>query len=119
MAGFSSGPLMSTYYATKNYVVSLTEAINYELYKNKSNVVVCALCPGPVNTNFNKIAGVTFKDMGINSDYVARYGIDNLLKNKTIIIPTFKMKLACFFRRFAPRKMILNIIYNYQKKKVE
>ena len=55
-AGFMAGPRLSTYYATKNYVTKLTMAINEELRHDKSNVVVCALCPGPVNTNFNKVA---------------------------------------------------------------
>lgn len=117
MAGFSSGPLMSTYYATKNYVIALSEALNFELKKKNKNVIASCLCPGPVNTNFNRVAGVKFNDRGINSDYVAKYGIDNLLKGKTIIIPTLKFKMAAFFRRFAPRKLILNIIYNYQHKK--
>ena len=57
-AGFGPGPLMATYYATKSYVLNLTEAISYELKEQNSKVVVSALCPGPVATNFNKVAGV-------------------------------------------------------------
>ena len=59
-AGFLPGPLMSTYYATKSYVLHLTEAINEELRREKSNVYIGTLCPGPVDTNFNKTAGVEF-----------------------------------------------------------
>ena len=56
-AGFLAGPYLSTYYATKNYVLKLTMAINEELRKRRSNVSVSALCPGPVDTNFNNVAG--------------------------------------------------------------
>ena len=71
-AGFGSGPLMATYYATKSYVLNLTEAIAYELKKKKSKVSVSILCPGPVKTNFNIRAGVSFKGKGLESHDVAR-----------------------------------------------
>ena len=48
------GPYMSTYYATKAYVTSLTNAIYQELQEVHSNVHISMLCPGPVNTNFNE-----------------------------------------------------------------
>ena len=77
IAGFMPGPLMATYYASKNYVVALTRAIKKELKKMKSDVKVSLLCPGPVNTNFNKVANVNFKVKGLSSEYVAKYAIDN------------------------------------------
>ena len=54
IAGFMPGPLMATYYATKSYIVRLSEAVREELEKEKSNVKISILCPGPVATNFNK-----------------------------------------------------------------
>lgn len=116
-ASFYPGPLMSTYYSTKAYVTSLTKAINFELKKNKSNIKVSCLCPGPVDTNFNNVAGVKFSVKPLSSDYVAKYAIDKMFKGKTVIIPGFKMKLVKFLSRFAPDKLILNITYNIQKKK--
>ena len=68
IAGFMPGPLMATYYASKNYVVALTRAIKKELKKMKSDVKVSLLCPGPVNTNFNKVANVNFKVKGLSSE---------------------------------------------------
>ena len=56
-ASFTPGPLMASYYASKSYVTSLTKSISYELKKTKSHVKVSCLCPGPVDTNFNKVAG--------------------------------------------------------------
>ena len=119
-AGFMpGGPLLSTYYATKSYVLSLTEAINYELKKKKSNVIVSALCPGPVDTNFNNVANVTFKTKALSSKFVAKYAIDEILENKKlIIIPGRKMKLAKFFSRFLSDKALLRITYKIKRKKL-
>lgn len=116
-AGFMAGPKLSTYYATKNYVLRLSEAIYEELHRQKSNVKICILCPGPVNTNFNKTAGGKFNIKGQSSDFVAKYAIDKMFKNKLIIIPGIKIKLAIFFSRFVPTKLLLKITYNIQEKK--
>lgn len=114
------GPLMSAYYATKSYVRSLTESIHYELKKQKSKVVVSVLCPGPVDTNFNNIAGVKFGVKPLDDKYVARYAINQMLeKKKMVIIPGTKMKLAKFFSRFVSDKFLLRITYHIQKKKTK
>ena len=116
-AAFQPGPLMSTYYATKSYVYQLTEALYYEEKKKKTKVHVSVLCPGPVATNFNDVAGVKFSVKPLTSAYVARYAIDEMLKNKMLIIPGFKMKCAKFFSRFVSDKFLLRIIYRVQKRK--
>lgn len=116
-AGFGPGPKMATYYATKSYVLNLTEAISYELKKQNSQVHIAVLCPGPVATNFNNYAGVTFKSKPLKASYVSQYAIKQLFKKKTIIIPGFTIKLITFLRRLAPRKLILKITFNYQTKK--
>ena len=112
------GPLMSTYYATKSYVASLTRSINMELKKKRSNVVVSCLAPGPVDTNFNNVAGVKFSAKPLKANYVAKYAIDQMvLKKKMLIIPGTGMKLAIFFSRFLSNKKLLKMTYNIQKKK--
>lgn len=116
-AGFMAGPRLSTYYATKNYVTKLTMAINEELRQMKSNVHICALCPGPVATEFNKVAKGTFAIREADSFKVAEYAIEKMLKNKMIIVPTFLMKLTLFANRFAPNRLSLMIAYNIQKRK--
>ena len=118
-AGFmKGGPLLSTYYATKSYVLSLTQAIHYELKRKKSRVVVSALCPGPVDTNFNHVANVDFSSKPLSSKFVAKYAIDQMLKKeKMIIIPGTKMKLVKFFSRFLSDKRLLRLTYRFQKKK--
>ena len=117
-AAFQPGPLMATYYATKSYVYQLSAAIYYEQKKKKTNVHVSVLCPGPVATNFNNVAGVKFGVKPLKSSYVAKYAIDEMFKNKMLIIPGFKMKCAKFFSRFVSDEILLKIIYKIQKKKI-
>lgn len=117
IAGFYSGPYLSTYYATKNYVLKLTMAISEELKRQKSKVTISCLCPGPVETNFNKVAGGSFKTGSLKSIYVAKYGIDKALKGKLIIIPGLTMKLGLFASRFIPYKLQLKIFYYIQRGK--
>lgn len=116
-AAFLPGPLMSTYYSSKSYVFKLTTAIYEELRRIKSNVKVSVLCPGPVNTNFNDTVGVSFAFKGLESDYVARYTIKKMFKNKLVIIPGFINKLSVIGCKIAPLKILLKIDYNIQRKK--
>lgn len=118
-AAFQPGPLMATYYATKSYVYQLTEAIYYEQKKKGTNVHISVLCPGPVETNFNNVAGVKFGVKPLKSSYVAKYAIDEMFKEKMLIIPGFTMKCAKFFGRFVSDKFLLKMAYKIQKKKTK
>ncbi|MBQ7136970.1 MAG: SDR family oxidoreductase [Bacilli bacterium] len=117
-AAFLPGPLMATYYSTKAYVLRLTTALHEELRREKLDVSVSCLCPGPVDTNFNKVANVKFSVKPLDGDFVARYAIDKMFNKKLIIIPGFKMKYANFFSRFCSTKLLAKITYNIQKKKI-
>ena len=118
IAGFMPGPLMATYYATKNYVVALSRGINKELRATNSNVKISVLCPGPVNTNFNSTAGVKFNLKGLSSEYVAKYTVDKLLKGKLIILPGISIKLARAFSEIVPDCIKEIVSYHMQKKKM-
>ena len=98
-AGFMPGPLLSTYYATKNYVLRLSEAIYEELRQKGSHVHISV--------------------DGISSEMCARTAIDGALKGKLVIIPGGMMKVGLFFRRFAPEKLLLKLAYGFQKRKNE
>ena len=117
IAGFMPGPLMSAYYASKAYVVRLTQAIREELKKEKSNVKVGVLCPGPVDTNFNNIAGVTFNLPALSSKYVAKYTVNKLLKNKFYIIPGIPIKAVRFFAKIIPDSIMAKMCYKNQSNK--
>lgn len=118
-AGFMPGPLMSSYYASKAYILRLTEGIREELNKSKSKVQLSVLCPGPVKTNFNKVAGVNFGIQSLSSEYVAKYTVSKMLKGKFLIIPGFNMKIINFFTKITPNSITAKISYkiNYTKKK--
>lgn len=108
MAGFMPGTYMATYYATKNYIVSLSLAIYEELRQDNSKVKMSIFCPGPVRTNFNSVANVKFNIPSITSEFAARYAIDNMFKNKLIIIPP-NMKINYLLAKFMPKKFILMV----------
>ena len=112
------GPYMSQYYATKSYVVSLTLGIRRELKENKSGIYIGCLCPGPVNTEFNDVAEVSFSLKGVSTEKVVDYAIKKMLKKKTLIVPTFSLKLLIFFRRFISNNFLARIVAKQQKKKL-
>lgn len=116
-AGFLAGPLMSSYYASKNYVLRLTQAIYEEERRNNSNIQISVLCPGPVNTEFNDVANVHFSVKGIDSRKVAEYTLQELEKGTPVIVPSAAMRSALFFSRFLPDKLRIRITYHIQKAK--
>ena len=118
IAGFMPGPLMTTYYSTKNYVVRFSESIREELRRKKSKVQISILCPGPVDTNFNKVAHGEFSIKEASPKYVAEYAINKLFKKKMIIIPTFRIKLGIFLLRILPYRIQLIYCYHIQGKKL-
>ena len=118
IAGFMPGPLMATYYATKAYIVRLSEGIREELKKEKSNVQISILCPGPVSTNFSKVANVKFHIREANSQKVADYAIKNMEKGKFYIVPGLDVKLAKIGAKLAPSPLISKITYMIQKRKI-
>lgn len=117
IAGFVPGPLMSTYYSTKAYVLRFTQSIHEELKQNGSNVSVSVLCPGPTNTKFFETAGAQVKMSYTSSEYVAKYGIDKMLKEKLVIIPGIKNKIAIFLSRMVPDRVVSKVIYQIQRKR--
>lgn len=117
VAGFAPGPLMAAYYSSKSYVLRLSQAIYTELKKDKSNVHISVLCPGPVATEFNDVAGVKFSLKPLSSEYVAKYAIDKTLKNKLIIIPGIINKMMRLLSKIIPSNLLSEVVYNNQTKK--
>ena len=116
-AGFLVGPRLNTYYATKNYVTKLTMGIYEELRHQHSHVHISALCPGPVATEFNRVAKGVFNLREMSSESVAKYGIDKMFQHKLIIVPGFVIRLGLFFNRFVPWKVSMALSYQIQKRK--
>ena len=117
-AAFAPGVNMSVYYATKAYVLSLTEAI-YEECKSY-DVRVMALCPGAVSTEFQSVAKVKKAEISnsnlMSADYVAEKAYLNFTKNKkVIVVPGYKNKFLVQMVRFMPRALVRKIIKGVNK----
>jgi len=115
--GFVPGPLMSSYYASKAYITSMSRAINMELKMKSINVSVSTLCAGAVDTNFNSDLGVRFFIPPSDSKKVAEYTVDKMLKGKTDITPGFSIKLARIAGKVFPNNIIAKFVYRSQKRK--
>jgi short-subunit dehydrogenase len=119
MAGFLPGPGMAVYYATKAYVLSLSEALHSEL--KPRGVRVTVLCPGPVPTEFAERAGI--KEglaPGIltqSADKVARAGYRGLMQGKRVVVPGLVNKLVAVALRLVPRSMLLRAVDARQSKR--
>lgn len=117
-AGFQGGPFMAVYYATKAYVISLSEALSEEL--RGTGVTVSALCPGAVETQFQKIAKVKKSPLAkkniMKADIVAQIGYDAFKRGKTIIVPGIKNKLLIQSLRILPRNLVSKIIKKVNQK---
>lgn len=116
-AGFLPGPRFSSYYASKNYVVRLTEAIHEEIRRRGKNIKISVLCPGPVKTEFNQVADVRFAVKGLESEYVARYAVDKTLAGKMVITPGRLLKLTKFLEHFAGEKLLTRMSYTVQSRR--
>lgn len=117
LAAFLPGPLMATYYSTKAYVLNLTEAIHEELKQENSNVYIGALCPGPVDTEFNDVAKVHFSVSAQTPSEVVDYALKKMFRNKLVIIPGFKNRLGLFLTKLLPLKLKLKVCYRLQESK--
>jgi len=115
-AAFQPGPLMAVYYATKAYVLWLSEAIANEL--EGTGVSVTAICPGPTTTEFQKRAGMQrskLLDRVMDAASVAEIGYKGMRKGKTIVITGMRNKLLAQSVRLGPRKVVTQIVRKLQE----
>lgn len=115
IAGFMPGPLMATYYATKSYVVRLSQGIREELRKEKSKVKISILCPGPVNTNFKNAANIKFNFYGANTESIAKYTVKHL--KRFYIVPRLEVRLSRIPLKLLPSSFIAKFIYVVQSRR--
>ena len=110
-AAFQPGPRMAVYFATKAFVLSLSEALHEELKPHGVNVT--CLCPGPTRTEFGEVAGFggngMFDRVAMESPEVVKAGLDGLDKNKAVVIPGLVNRIGATSTRFAPRSLVRKI----------
>jgi len=119
-AAFQPGPLMAEYYASKAYVLSLSEAVAYEL--RNTRVTVTCLCPGPTATEFGQAAAMDGSKLFdgpkvMTAAAVAEVGYRGTMKGKRVVIAGFGNWLGTVFGRFVPRVVLLRLVERVQAKK--
>lgn len=110
-AAFQPGPKMAVYFATKAFVLSLSEALHEELKPH--GIRVACLCPGPTRTEFGDVAGFAgngmFDRVAMDAAEVVEAGLAGLEANKAVIIPGIVNKVGALSTRFAPRFVVRRI----------
>ena len=110
-AAFQPGPKMAVYFATKAFVLSLTEALHEELKPH--GVSVTCLCPGPTRTEFGEVAGFggngMFDRVAMESLEVVKSGLEGLDRNHAVVVPGLVNKIGAASTRFAPRSVVRKI----------
>jgi short-subunit dehydrogenase len=119
-AAFQPGPLMATYYASKAYVLSFSEALSEEV--RGTGITVTAFCPGPTVTDFGRRAGVASKEIlggmfSMDSHTVALDGYKGLMKGRTLVISGWKNWLGTQLIRFVPRPLSAKLVKKIQQKR--
>jgi short-subunit dehydrogenase len=119
LAGFVPGPMMATYYASKAFVLSFTEALATEL--QGTGVTATASCPGPTATEFGTVsrneATNLFRRNAATAVSVARHGYKAMLAGQVVAIPGFKNKLTAQSLRVAPRSVVRSFAAGLNRKR--
>lgn len=119
VAGFLPGPLMAVYYASKAYVLSLSESLAAEL--SEQNISVTCLCPGPTTSEFQSVAGMQSSKLSnsvtMDAATVAREGYRGCMRGQVLVIPGASNKIGAFVPRLLPRQMLARMVRKVQEKK--
>jgi short-subunit dehydrogenase len=118
IASFLPGPGMAVYHASKAYVLSFTEAMHEEL--KADGVRVCALCQGPVDTEFNDRAGVPHEYfpalLNRSAERVARDGYQGFMDGHRVVVPGGPNRIMTLLPRLLPRGLMLWLIERRRKR---
>ncbi|NWF69818.1 MAG: SDR family oxidoreductase [Chloroflexi bacterium] len=117
-AAFFPGPLMAVYYASKAYVLSLSEALAREM--RGTGVIVTALCPGPTESGFQQRAAMEDSKLVqgglMSAAQVAEEGYRALMGGTTVVVTGIMNKIIAFSHRLMPRNMAADVVMNQQQR---
>ena len=105
-AGFMPGPMFSSYYASKAYIVRMTQAVAEELRAEHSNVHVSMLCPGPVATEFDRTARVKFSMPPVSSEQFAERAVRGMFGGELMICSSGAQKAAVLASKLVPDSVL-------------
>ncbi|RAI03686.1 short-chain dehydrogenase [Acuticoccus sediminis] len=116
-AAFLPGPGVSVYYASKAFVLSLSQALSEEV--RGTGVTICALCPGPTHSEFGAVSGMDrsllFRAMKrMPSSQVADIGWTSFKAGKRVVIPGWQNRISSVFSQHGPRRFLLPIVKRLQ-----
>lgn len=117
IAAFLPGPLLSSYYASKAYVLSLSAAVNEELKRNEKPIFVTTLCPGPMKTEFFTTAGASKEFATATPRVCAKRALIAMFKRKPVVFSDNLIALAAFGTKFLPFNLLTKISYRIQRSK--
>ena len=117
IAAFLPGPLLSSYYASKAYVLSLSAAVNEELKRSGKPISVTTLCPGPMKTEFFTTAGASKEFATATPRACAKRALRAMFKRKPVVFSDNLIALAAFGTKFLPFNLLTKISYRIQKSK--
>ena len=117
IAAFLPGPLLSTYYASKAYVLSLSAAINEELKHSGKSISVTTLCPGPMKTEFFTRAGASKEFATATPRACAKRALKAMFRRKAVVFSDKFTVLGAFLTRLLPINLLAKISYRVQKSK--
>lgn len=120
VAGFTPGPGLAVYYASKAFVVSLTRALAFE--ERESGIKVCALCPGPVPTKFGARAGFGKSGMialtrPLSAKDVAHIGLAGYFGRRTVVVPGWIPRLMVAVLSVMPTRFVLPVLARAQRQR--
>lgn len=115
-AAFMAGPYFALYYASKAFVLRISQGANREAKGTK--VSVSAFCPGSIETEFNSVAGTSSSSKPYSKEKAVACAIKNMFKGKAVIIPSFKIKCAFIMSKLMPESMLTEFSYKIQKKRM-
>lgn len=119
VAGFMPGPRASTYYASKAFVVSHSEALRHEL--QGTGVSITLVCPGPVDTEFQRSSGVKGRMGGavaMSDTDVAEASVDGMMSGRFLVVPGAPNLALVMLSRFLPRRLSAALVDRLQKKRL-
>lgn len=117
VAGFLPGPFFSSYYASKAYIVRMTQAVEQELLAKNSAVNLSLLCPGPVATEFGETARVKFITPQANSARLAEHAVREMFGGAFLICENPLVKAGIYASKLVPDSLLAFGASFFQKRR--
>lgn len=117
VAGLMPGPLFATYYASKNYLVSLSRGVSEELKRSGSRVGITTMCPGPMKTEFFAAAGAKKEFATVTAGRCAKKALRAMFQKKSLVYSDPATHCLALLSKLCPTALVTKIVYSVQSLK--